>query len=78
MKKMQDELPGLLQALTFPALVIRGEFDLLFSAENATAIRQAQPHVEVATIAGRGHLPQQEEPDVFNLVVKEWLRRKKF
>jgi pimeloyl-ACP methyl ester carboxylesterase len=76
-KKAQNFLPDQLKTIPFPTLVIRGEFDQLFSAENAKAIRQAQPNVEVATIAGRGHLPQQENPEIFNLVVCEWLKRKK-
>ncbi len=75
-KKMQEVLPEKLKQVTCPTLVIRGEFDQLFSPENAAAIRQAQPDVEVATIAGKGHLPQQENPEVFNLVINEWLKRK--
>ncbi len=76
-KKAQADLPEQLKTLSIPTLVIRGEFDQLFGAENAAAIRQAQPDVEVATIAGKGHLPQQENPEIFNLVVSEWLKRKK-
>jgi pimeloyl-ACP methyl ester carboxylesterase len=75
-RRMQNKLSQLLKQVTCPTLVIRGEFDPLFNPENAAAIRQAQPDVEVASIAGKGHLPQQEDPEIFNLVVREWLKRK--
>jgi pimeloyl-ACP methyl ester carboxylesterase len=75
-KKAQSALPATLANFELPTLVIRGEMDKLFSAENATAIKALQPDAEVLTIAGKGHLPQQEDPAAFNQGLIDWLKRK--
>lgn len=74
--KAQSDLPGRLSALTIPTLVIRGELDPLFSANNAAAIQALQPDVETLSISGMGHLPQQENPDAFLKGLSEWLNEK--
>jgi pimeloyl-ACP methyl ester carboxylesterase len=75
-KNAQADLPKQLTALPIPTLVIRGELDPLFSAENASAIQSLQPDVEILTISGMGHLPQQEDPDAFLKGLTEWLHKK--
>lgn len=75
-RKAQSALPEQLAKLEIPTLVIRGEMDSLFSAKNAAAIQALQPDAEVLTIAGKGHLPQQEDPEVFNQGLMDWLKRK--
>ena len=75
-RKVQAELPEQLAKLNIPTLIIRGELDELFSADNAIAIQAAQPDAEIITIAGMGHLPQQEDPSTFNDGLQEWLNRK--
>ena len=75
-RKVQADLPERLANLDVPTLIIRGELDSLFSANNAAAIQALQPEVEVMAIPGMGHLPQQEDPTVFNASLKDWLNRK--
>ncbi|MCB2209978.1 alpha/beta hydrolase [bacterium] len=74
-RDLQDALPAKLRGLSVPTLVVRGEFDGLFSAENAAAIGDAQPNADLLKIDGVGHLPQQEAPDAFNAGVRNWLTR---
>lgn len=74
-KGLQKDLPDRLREFAVPTLVVRGEFDHLFSAENALAIRDTQPNAALLTIDGVGHLPQQEAPEAFNAGVKAWLDR---
>jgi pimeloyl-ACP methyl ester carboxylesterase len=75
-KKVQKDLPKQLEKLELPTLIIRGELDGLFSAENAAAIQTLQPDVAIVNIPGMGHLPQQEDPATFLDVLKNWLRQK--
>lgn len=72
-KAIQKDLPELLHDLTLPTLIIRGEFDALFSAENAIAISETQPNAAILTVEGVGHLPQQEAPEAFNAGLQAWL-----
>lgn len=74
--KVQAELPDQLAKLQVPTLIIRGELDGLFSADNADAIQSIQPGVEVINIPGMGHLPQQEDPATFNAGLQGWLGQK--
>jgi pimeloyl-ACP methyl ester carboxylesterase len=74
-RDLQEDLPGLLRDLTTPTLVVRGEFDALFSAENALAVHETQPNADILTIDGVGHLPQQEAPEAFNAGLRAWLNR---
>jgi pimeloyl-ACP methyl ester carboxylesterase len=74
-KGLQGTLPAELRELPTPTLVVRGEYDSLFSAENAEAIQEAQPNATVLTIDGVGHLPQQEAPEAFNAGVRGWLKQ---
>ena len=64
-----------LSSLIIPTLVIRGEFDSLFSNEAADYIRSEQPHVETANIEDSGHLPHQEKPEAFLNVLANWLKK---
>jgi pimeloyl-ACP methyl ester carboxylesterase len=72
---LQETLPAKLRELPVPTLVVRGEFDTLFSVENADTIREVQPNAAVLTIDGVGHLPQQEAPEAFNAGLRAWLTR---
>jgi len=73
---VQDDLPMQMAQLEIPTLIIRGELDGLFSADNAAAIQSLQPDVEIFEIPGMGHLPQQEDPAAFLAGLKAWLNRK--
>jgi pimeloyl-ACP methyl ester carboxylesterase len=72
-KKRQDGLRKALAQLECPSLVIRGDHDPLFPAENALEIKKVQPRVEFETIENAGHLPHQERPDRFNHILLRWL-----
>lgn len=74
--EVQVELPEQLAKLDIPTLIIRGELDGLFSADNAKAIQSLQPNVDVVEIPGMGHLPQQEDPTSFLTNLRDWLNRK--
>jgi pimeloyl-ACP methyl ester carboxylesterase len=71
----KPELIEKLRPLNVPTLIIRGEYDTLFSNEAADYIRTEQPHVETANIEDSGHLPQQEKPEQFLNVLSNWLRK---
>ncbi len=74
-KQSQKGLKECLHKDNLPTLVIRGEFDPLFSEENADAIIEAQHKAAKMTINNAGHLPQQEAPqDVLNAVLI-WLEK---
>lgn len=75
LKKIQTRLPGQLQQITCPTLVIRGEFDYLFSELSADAILKHQSNSEKLIIPHAGHLPQQESPKVFLKMTMAWLDR---
>ena len=72
-KHTQAGLPERLSAISIPTLVIRGEYDGLYSAEAAEALIAAQPAITSITIPGAGHLPQQEAPAAFLSAVRPWL-----
>ena len=75
-RKSQKDLPKQLGKLEIPTLIIRGELDGLFSAENAAAIQALQLDVEIVNIPGMGHLPQLEDPETFFDSLNGWLRQK--
>lgn len=72
-KNAQTGLEKQLAALQTPTLVMRGEADLLFPAENAAAVVQTQPSSTLVTLPGAGHLPQQEVPEDFLKTALDWL-----
>lgn len=76
-RKVQTTLPEQMAQVNVPTLIIRGELDALFSANNAAAIRALQTDVEIINLPGMGHLPQQEDPAAFLAGLQEWLNRKK-
>lgn len=74
MKNIQKSLPDQLSQLNLPTLVIHGEHDRLFSELNADKIIEIQPKANKAFIPNLGHLPHQENPEVFLRVTRSWLR----
>jgi len=76
-KMCQSGLPGQLSQLNTPTFLIRGEFDRLFSEENAKGISNVQPNASMNTIENSGHLPHQEAPTKFLKVVRQWLGSQK-
>jgi pimeloyl-ACP methyl ester carboxylesterase len=74
-KNRQSLLTDQLQQLQTPTLIIRGEFDPLFSEANALGMVKMQPEAQFITIEGSGHLPHQEHPQNFLEAVIPWLNK---
>lgn len=72
-KKSQDGLAEKLSTYNLPTLIVRGEFDPLFSEINADALAQAQANTDKVVIPDAGHLPHQETPDAFINAISLWL-----
>ena len=72
-KDWQSRLPGQLEHLHTPTLIIRGEHDTLFSEKNARGIEKIQPNASLFQISEAGHLPHQEKPGSFLSVLETWL-----
>jgi pimeloyl-ACP methyl ester carboxylesterase len=72
-KKEQKNFSQNLDKIHTPTLLIRGEFDNLFSQENALDLISNQSKVDYFSIDDAGHLPHQEKPDLFLSKVIPWL-----
>ena len=74
MRDRPDSTP-LLPSLAVPTLVIHGEEDQLIPVSEAQAMQRAIPGAELVIVPGAGHLPNLEQPDVFNDAVREFLEQ---
>lgn len=74
-KARQSGLPGQLADCKLPTMVLRGEFDSLFSEKNAKGVVSVQPNATLHEISSAGHLPHQETPTEFLMVLQEWLEK---
>lgn len=66
---------ALLAGLRMPVLVITGSHDTLIPPAESEAMAAALPNGRLASIPGAGHLTCLEDPDAFNGLVLEFLRR---
>jgi pimeloyl-ACP methyl ester carboxylesterase len=73
---LQGQIAKKSATLEIPALVVRGEFDTLFSPENGLALVEGLPNAQMMKIKGAGHLPHQEKPAEFLFKVEKWLAQK--
>jgi len=73
-KNSQKGLAEKLSLHNFPTLVIRGQFDPLFSENSADALIHAQANAAKVMVHESGHLPHQETPTVFLDAVSVWLK----
>jgi pimeloyl-ACP methyl ester carboxylesterase len=64
---------GDLPEFDMPALVIHGAEDQLIPVTEAESLAAALPDAELVIIPGAGHLPNLEQPDAFNDVVRGFL-----
>jgi pimeloyl-ACP methyl ester carboxylesterase len=64
-----------LEFMTAPALLITGDHDLASRVNAADALAQRLPHAERAGIEGAGHLPNLDNPDAYNKLVRSFLGR---
>ncbi len=64
-----------LSTITVPTLVVHGAQDQLIPPAEAERTAAAIAKSQLAIIAGAGHLPNLEQPDAFNTVVREFLNQ---
>ncbi|MGB9376457.1 MAG: alpha/beta hydrolase [Mycobacteriales bacterium] len=64
-----------LRSCSVPALVVRGEEDVLSSASDAQAMVEALGDAALVTIPAAGHLSAVEDPDAFNRSIADFLDR---
>jgi pimeloyl-ACP methyl ester carboxylesterase len=65
-----------LGGLAVPTLVLRGKEDRLVSATKARATAEVIPGAEFLTIPAAGHVPQEEQPELFTAAVSGFLKRR--
>lgn len=68
-----DSRPGL-GAIRRPALVLHGTDDQLIPPSEGEAIQKGIAGARLRLMADAGHLPNLEQPDVFNAAVREFLK----
>lgn len=72
MRDRPDSTPDL-AALKVPTLVIHGAEDQLIPVSEAESMAKALPQAKLVKVPGAGHLPNLENPDLFNDAVREFL-----
>jgi len=72
MRDRSDSTPYLAD-ISVPTLVIHGAEDQLIPTTEAQAMHEAIPQSELVLVPAAGHLPNLEQPDVFNDAVHEFL-----
>jgi 3-oxoadipate enol-lactonase len=65
----------LLRKVTVPALVIHGADDQLISLSEGERIRDTIPGARMCVIPDAGHLPNLEQPELFNQAVIEFIQQ---
>lgn len=63
----------IIREIRLPTLVIHGTEDALIPVSEAERIRDCIPGASLVTITDAGHLPNLEQPVLFNQVVREFL-----
>ncbi len=67
------DLEGCLSSVACPTLVVAGAEDLNAPATAGELIASCIPNASLTTMAGVGHFPAVEEPQLFNSLLKRWL-----
>src|SRR5690606_816832 len=70
----RTDTTGSLKNVTVPALIIRGEEDKITSREQADVLEREIPDSRRVEIPGSGHLPNLENPEVFNRELNGFLK----
>jgi len=68
-------LEGAVDALTIPALLVRGRSSDLLSEEGARDFLARAPHAEFADVAGAGHMVAGDRNEIFNRAILGFLDR---
>ena len=72
MRDRPDSTPDL-PALDVPVLILHGQEDQLIPLAEAEAMAAALPKAKLVVVPGAGHLPNLEQPEIFNDAVREFL-----
>ena len=64
-----------IEAIDRPALVISGQLDLQTRIRSADELSRALPRCERALVPGAGHLPNLDEPGLYNALLRQFLQR---
>jgi 3-oxoadipate enol-lactonase len=72
MRDRSDSIP-LLTQIKCPVLVIHGIEDQLIPMKEAEMMNQQIPNSRLVKITDAGHLPNLEQPDIFNQAVRDFL-----
>ncbi len=72
MRDRPDSTPDL-PDLNIPTLIVHGDEDQLIPLAEAQAMAAGIPNAELVIIPGAGHMPNLEQPTVFNDAVREFL-----
>ncbi len=67
---------GIEQEVRVPSLFIGATDDVVVSEQQIEAMRPHVPDLEVHMIDGCGHWTQQEQPDITNRLILDWLSRR--
>jgi pimeloyl-ACP methyl ester carboxylesterase len=68
-------LPERLDELTLPTLVITGDDDRIVPTSNTIRLANELPNASLVVIADAGHLPQEEQPQLFMEAVRNFLNK---
>lgn len=68
----------ILQEIFCPTLIIVGDHDEFTPIESANYMHTRIPGSEMAIITQSGHIPSMEQPEEFNLILKNFLDKIKF
>lgn len=71
----RTDTSSFLSSLDMPVLVIRGADDKLMTQEQAEELKVRIKGAELALIPDSGHLPNLENPGVFNLKMQNYLKK---
>ena len=63
--RANDDIWDIARAVSCPTLLLHGEKSPVFKREQAEAFAEANPHVELVTIAEAGHSVAGDQPDAF-------------
>jgi 3-oxoadipate enol-lactonase len=72
MRDRPDSTPDLF-GLDVPVLIVHGAEDQLIPVAEAEAMAAALPSAKLVVVPGAGHLPNLEQPEIFNNAVREFL-----
>ncbi len=67
--------PAALESLTLPVLIIHGDHETRSRAAAAKALADRLPDAERVVIATAGHMPNLDNPDRYNAIVRDFLTR---